>query len=127
MSPIRSPGPLFYCSTVVLMKARFCIPAETFGELFLLLHRRLPHLYSLWYHEVQSCGTDPHSSPTFTAMATDKSTSEPPHLDEKNDEEVISDVSLVNPSSHGEPIVTRRELWSYYCKRCRDFSSLQWF
>jgi hypothetical protein len=41
---------------------------------------------------------------------------------DKNDDGVISDVSDVCPSSHGEPIVTRRELWSYYCERRRDFS-----
>ena len=42
-------------------------------------------------------------------------------LDKKSDDRIISDESHVAPSSHGEPIVTRRELWSYYCKRPFDF------
>ena len=37
------------------------------------------------------------------------------NIDTKTDDGVTSDVSLVTPSSHVKPIVTRRELWSYYC------------
>ena len=52
-------------------------------------------------------------------MAADNAIPEITVLD-KNKDGVTHDVSLVHPSSHGEPIVTRRELWSYYCKPRKD-------
>jgi len=54
-------------------------------------------------------------------MLSDDSISGSPVLDKKSDDRITSHESHVAPSSHGEPIVTRRELWSYYCKRCFDF------
>ena len=52
-------------------------------------------------------------------MASEKSTPELPVLDKKNDDGIESEVSKVSSSIHGargERIVTRKELWSYYCK-----------
>ena len=37
-------------------------------------------------------------------------------LDKKNDDGPKPGVVLVTPSSHGEPIVDQRELWSYEFK-----------
>lgn len=54
-------------------------------------------------------------------MATGDPLPELPVL-EKTDDGVTSDVSLVTSSSNDEPIVTRRELWSYYCTQRRHFS-----
>jgi len=60
---------------------------------------------------------------TFTdsTMATANTTTEHLVLDIPSDDGVASDISKVTPS-HGEPIVTRSELWSYYCKRRSDSS-----
>ena len=60
---------------------------------------------------------------TFTTgiMATYNSTAEPPVLDIASDDGVTSDILKVTPSGLGEPIVTRAELWSYYCKRRSHF------
>jgi hypothetical protein len=52
-------------------------------------------------------------------MATENPIPEFSVLDKKDDDKATSDVWHVSPSSHGEPIVTRRELWSYYCKHCK--------
>jgi hypothetical protein len=54
-------------------------------------------------------------------MATHSSILELPVLDNKNDDGVTSGVSFIPPSSCREPIVTRQELWSYYCKRRKVF------
>jgi hypothetical protein len=53
-------------------------------------------------------------------MAEEKFTPELPVLDKKNYDGVTSEVSKFTSSSHGERIVTRKELWSYYRKfgRC---------
>jgi hypothetical protein len=48
-------------------------------------------------------------------MTADNSTAELPVTDKKNDDRLEYDVSLITPLNQGEPIVTRRELWSYYC------------
>jgi hypothetical protein len=48
-------------------------------------------------------------------MAADKSTAELSVTEKKNDDGSKPDVSLITQSNQGEPIVTRRELWSYYC------------
>jgi hypothetical protein len=56
-------------------------------------------------------------------MHSDDSTTGSPVLDNDSDDRIISDDLHVASSSHGEPIVTRRELWSYYCKRRSDFLS----
>jgi hypothetical protein len=124
----RAPSEIHVAlAAVVLVRSSIlCFSRDFWGTvcLFVSLHRPLPHLYSFWYHGV------PPSSPAFTTMTTNKSSLESSVLDMKNDDKdkVIPDIPLVNPSTRGEPIVTRRELWSYYCKCCRDFpSSLQWF
>jgi hypothetical protein len=48
-------------------------------------------------------------------MASEKSTPELPVLD-KNGDGITCEVSKATSLSHGERIVTRKELWSYYCK-----------
>jgi len=61
-------------------------------------------------------------------MLSDDSILGSPVLDKKStsDDRTQSDDSHVALSSHGEPIVTRRELWSYYCERLFDsLSSLR--
>ena len=45
-----------------------------------------------------------------------KNNIERPDLDKKNDDRVTTEVSNVTPLDCDEPIVTRWELWSYYCK-----------
>jgi hypothetical protein len=55
-------------------------------------------------------------------MASGDCTPELLALEEKNDSGLgdgshIPHLSLVHPFKHAEPIVTRRELWSYFCKR----------
>jgi len=50
-------------------------------------------------------------------MLSYDSTPGSPVLDKKSDDRITSHESHVTPEGHGEPIVTRRELWSYYCKR----------
>ena len=47
-------------------------------------------------------------------MAADNSSAEIAAIDKKNDDGIL-DASLVTPLNQGEPIVTRSELWSYYC------------
>jgi hypothetical protein len=87
-----------------------------------ILDPTLSHL-SLWCSGASSpSGIDPHDPSTYTTMFSDESTSGSPVLDEKSDDRIQSGDPHVAPSSHGEPIVTRRELWSYYCE-CR-FGSL---
>ena len=56
-------------------------------------------------------------------MLSGDSTTGSPVFDKKSDDRITSDDSYVAPWSHGEPVVTRRELWSYYCKRRLDFLS----
>lgn len=58
-------------------------------------------------------------TPTFTTIATDNlnSTPELSALDKKYEDGVTSSLSFIPSSSHGEPVVTRWELWSYYRKR----------
>ena len=65
----------------------------------------------------------PPHSPTYNIMHSDDSITGSPVLDKESDDRIISDDSHVAASSHDEPIVTRRELWSYYCKRRFDFLS----
>jgi hypothetical protein len=54
----------------------------------------------------------------FAAITEDNSIVEPQVVGVKNDDKLTSDVpsSYVTLLSHVEPIVSRRELWSYYCK-----------
>jgi hypothetical protein len=56
-------------------------------------------------------------------MLSDDPATGSPVLDKETDDKIISDDWHVATSSHDEPIVTRRELWSYYCKRRFDFLS----
>jgi hypothetical protein len=56
-------------------------------------------------------------------MLSDDSITGSPVLDKKSDDRILPHDSDVATSSYGEPIVTRRELWSYYCKRRFDFLS----
>lgn len=49
-------------------------------------------------------------------MALEKSTPELPVLDKKDDDGITSEVSKATSSTHGERVVTRKELWSYYCE-----------
>lgn len=70
---------------------------------------------ALWSHGEQFRGPYPQDPRTFI-MASEKSTPELPVLDKKSDDEITSEVSKITSSSHGERVVTRKELWSYYCK-----------
>lgn len=47
-------------------------------------------------------------------MLSDDPATGSPVLDKETDDKIISDDWHVATSSHDEPIVTRRELWSYY-------------
>ena len=67
--------------------------------------------------------SDSPDFPTYNIMPSDDSITGSPVLDKKNGDKMISDDSHVATSSYGEPIVTRRELWSYYCKRRFHFLS----
>jgi len=96
-------------------------------RVYLHYETRDPIVYiAVWYHGAQSGGLSPHDSPTFFTMA--KNNTERSDLDKKNDDRVTTEVSNVTPLNCDEPIVTRWELWSYYCKCHRDFPlSLQCF
>jgi len=50
-------------------------------------------------------------------MVTDSPTSELPVFDKTDGRGTHDVVSIVTPSNQLEPIVTRRELWSYYRTR----------
>jgi hypothetical protein len=88
-------------------------------RVYLDYKNRNPVVYiALWSHGEQSRGPvrpDPHDPRTFI-MASEKSTPELPVLDKKNDDGITSEISKATSSSHGERVVTRKELWSYYCK-----------
>jgi len=67
-------------------------------------------------HIAKSRGSERFNFRSFTTMAVNNSTAALPATVKKNDNEFKLDVSPVTPSSQVEPIVTRRELWSYYRK-----------
>ena len=48
--------------------------------------------------------------------ATDPLVPEPVFPGIRKDDTIVTDVSVVSPQSYNEPIVTRKELWAYYCK-----------
>jgi hypothetical protein len=77
--------------------------------------------------EAQSGCIGPDNTPMFAIMPEDDSIVEPQVFDQslRNDDKSASDISVshVPPMSHDEPIVTRKELWSYYCKLCGEFLS----
>jgi hypothetical protein len=51
-----------------------------------------------------------------------KNYTERPDLDKKDDDRLTTEVPNVTPLNRDEPIVTRWELWSYYCKRALEIS-----
>ena len=55
-------------------------------------------------------------------MPTNNSTTEHLVVDIPSDDGVTPDIPKIIPSSHGEPIVTQSELWSYCCECGSDFS-----
>ena len=83
----------------------------------------LPIYIFLWFSGVPSGESDPPDPPTYNIMLSDDSITGSPVLDKKGDDRIISHDSHVAASSHDEPIVTRRELWSYYCKSSFNFLS----
>jgi hypothetical protein len=100
-------------------KARLSTKDESLGRDLDYKTRDSLTYIPLWYHQAQCGGTSSHypASLRFTTMATDNSTTELSALDKKNEDGVTPSFSFTPSSGHGEPVVTRWELWSYYCKR----------
>jgi hypothetical protein len=52
---------------------------------------------------------------------TEHTAPEPVSPGVREDDAAATDAPVISPKSYGEPIVTRKELWSYYCKCLLSF------
>ena len=75
----------------------------------------LPQDEDLYRPLVLGAPSDSYSTMSHSG-ATGHPTPEPVFPDARKDDTVGTDAPVVSPQSYDEPIVTRKELWAYYCK-----------
>lgn len=75
----------------------------------------LPQDEDLYRPLVLGAPSDSYSTMSHSG-ATGHPAPEPVFPDARKDDMVGTDAPVVSPQSYDEPIVTRKELWAYYCK-----------